>query len=169
MSAAAPPTSKLANSPASGGGFDRPQVAIIIGLEWRLPPARAFPHGGDEVADGLEVYGEADVCWPALRLEARHPQDPRRPSPGSQTSLFAHCSFPVRAAVPTPVGSPVRVSLASPSPYDAVSNVTAPDNWPHGRGCGRSSSPSSASRTARASSARRYGLLRRRNGHLAML
>ena len=41
MSAAAPSTSGLANSPASGGGFDRPQVAIITGLEWRLPPARA--------------------------------------------------------------------------------------------------------------------------------
>jgi hypothetical protein len=42
MSAAAASTSRLANSPASGGGFDRPQVAITIGLEWRLPPARAF-------------------------------------------------------------------------------------------------------------------------------
>ena len=41
MSAAASSTSRLANSPASGGGFDRPQVAITIGLEWRLPPARA--------------------------------------------------------------------------------------------------------------------------------
>ena len=41
MSAAAPPAGGLANSPASGGGFDRPQVAITIGLEWRLPPARA--------------------------------------------------------------------------------------------------------------------------------
>src|SRR5271165_2847380 len=41
MSAAVPSASGLANSPASGGGFDRPQVAIIIGLEWRLPPARA--------------------------------------------------------------------------------------------------------------------------------
>jgi hypothetical protein len=42
MSAAAPPASGLANSPALGGGFDRPQVAITIGLEWRLPPARAI-------------------------------------------------------------------------------------------------------------------------------
>ena len=41
MSAAAASTSRLANSPASGGDFDRPQVAITIGLEWRLPPARA--------------------------------------------------------------------------------------------------------------------------------
>ena len=41
MSAAARPASRLANSPASGGGFDRPQMAIIIGLEWRLPPACA--------------------------------------------------------------------------------------------------------------------------------
>jgi hypothetical protein len=41
MSAAAPLASGLANSPASGGGFDQPQVAITIGLEWRLPPARA--------------------------------------------------------------------------------------------------------------------------------
>ena len=42
MSAAARPASRLANSPASGGGFDRPQMAIIIGLEWRLPPACAL-------------------------------------------------------------------------------------------------------------------------------
>jgi hypothetical protein len=41
MSAAARSASRLANSPASGGGFDRPQMAIIIGLEWRLPPACA--------------------------------------------------------------------------------------------------------------------------------
>ena len=41
MSAAASSTSRLANSPASGGGFNRPQVAITIGLELRLPPARA--------------------------------------------------------------------------------------------------------------------------------
>jgi hypothetical protein len=41
MSASASSTSRPANSPASGGGFDRPQVAITIGLEWRLPPARA--------------------------------------------------------------------------------------------------------------------------------
>ena len=42
MSAAVPSASALAKSPASGGGFNRPQVAITIGLEWRLPPAHAI-------------------------------------------------------------------------------------------------------------------------------
>ena len=51
MSAAASSTSRLANSPASGGGFDRPQVAITIGLEWRLPPARAIRAAGVEFID----------------------------------------------------------------------------------------------------------------------
>ena len=44
MSAAASSAIGLANSPASGGDYRRPQVAVTIGLEWRLPPARAS-HG----------------------------------------------------------------------------------------------------------------------------
>ena len=59
MSAAALSTRGVANSPASGGGFDRPQVAIIIGLEWRLPPARA--------AKGF-VYLVAVMDWFSRRV-----------------------------------------------------------------------------------------------------
>jgi hypothetical protein len=47
----------LAKSAASAGGFDRPQVAITIGLEWRLPPA----------------------CASGRRIDQRRCQNPRRP------------------------------------------------------------------------------------------
>jgi hypothetical protein len=57
MSAAASSTSRPANSPASGGGFDRPQVAITIGLEWRLPPARAAPTGGPQELGSTRAFG----------------------------------------------------------------------------------------------------------------
>ena len=55
MSAAARSTSGLANSPASGGDFDRPQVAVIIGLRWRLPPARAIGLMSGTSLDGVDA------------------------------------------------------------------------------------------------------------------
>ena len=53
MSATAAPACGLANSSAWGGDYDRPQVAIIIGLEWRLPPAYAPFKDGTPAHDPL--------------------------------------------------------------------------------------------------------------------
>jgi hypothetical protein len=76
MSAAASTAIGLANSPASGGGYLRPQVAITIGLEWRLPPARALPHadrmGFRAVKNALMELGEAVKALSEEVLQ-RHP------------------------------------------------------------------------------------------------
>src|SRR5271166_2136034 len=60
----------LANSPASGGGFVRPQVALSIGLRWRLPPAcadgEAKPHAHVMLttrAVGPEGFGRKARDW----------------------------------------------------------------------------------------------------------
>ena len=113
MSAAASSTSRLANSPASGGGFDRPQVAITIGLEWRLPPARAIQTvqpgtivENKRLGAALALVKEQQAAYPPRRCR-HHPARQRPPNNLEAPGMPTKSRLSRREAAAALAGQPV--------------------------------------------------------------